>query len=293
MSIQLDLKSEIISTLALFGAVAFRLIPTTTRLLHCFARIKFGIPIVNSLHNEKNIFDSIKDNNFDEIYFSKDIKFKNCSFHYENTSRHVLNNFEFELKKNEFVGIIGESGSGKTTLLNILLGLYSFTSGDVLVEKKKVNKKFKWRNIVGYVPQSIFIIDDTIKNNIILDNNIKETDQISLNKAIKNAQLEELINELPDGIQTKIGERGSRLSLGQVQRIGIARALYVNPDILFLDEPTSSLDPKTEEEFMNVINQFKGKKTIIMISHKEEILKFCDKILKVEKGNLFKIKNSY
>ena len=138
--------------------------------------------------------------------------------------------------------------------------------------------------------QNIFIIDDSIKNNIILDNNSDKINQTFLDNAIRNAQLEKVIEHLPEGIHTKIGERGSRLSVGQIQRIGIARALYVNPDILFLDEATSSLDPKTELEFIDVINDLKGKKTIFMISHKESILKSCDKLLKIDQGNITELK---
>ncbi len=292
MSIQLNLKNEIISTLAVFGAVAFRLIPTTTRLLHCFARIKFGVPIVNTLHNEKNIFDIAKDQEVEEVNLNDDIEFKKCSFFYnENIKLNILKNVNLRFKKNEFIGIIGESGSGKTTFLNILLGLYSFSDGEIFIDKQKINKKIKWKNIVGYVPQNIFIIDDSIKNNIILDNNSDKTNQTFLDNAIRNAQLEKVIEHLPEGIHTKIGERGSRLSVGQIQRIGIARALYVNPDILFLDEATSSLDPKTELEFIDVINDLKGKKTIFMISHKESILKSCDRLLKIDQGNITELKN--
>ncbi len=287
MSLKLNLKNEIISTLALFGAVAFRLIPTTTRLLHCFSRIKFGVPIVNSLHNEKNIFDISKDRDVKEIDLENEIEFKNCSFFYNEITRlNILKNINLKFKKNEFIGIIGESGSGKTTFLNILLGLYSFSDGEVLINNQKINKKIKWKNIVGYVPQNIFIIDDSIKNNIILNNNFDKIDQLSLDKAIKNSQLEKLIKDLPDGIHTKIGERGSRLSVGQIQRIGIARALYVNPDILFLDEATSSLDPKTEQDFIDVINKIKGRITIFMISHKESILQSCNRIFKIDQGNI-------
>ena len=287
MSLALNLKDEIITTLALFGAVAFRLIPTTTRLLHCFSRIKFGIPIVNSLYSEKKIFEISKDKDVKEIDLTNDIEFKNCSFFYDEESKlNILKNINLKFKKNEFIGIIGESGSGKTTFFNILLGLYSFSEGEVLIDKQKINTKIKWKNIVGYVPQNIFLIDDSFKNNIILDNNSDKIDQSYLDNTIKNAQLEKLIENLPDGIHTKIGERGSRLSVGQIQRIGIARALYVNPDILFFDEATSSLDPKTEKDLIDVINKFKGKKTIFMISHKESILQSCDRILKIDQGNI-------
>ena len=222
-----------------------------------------------------------------EIDLTNDIEFKNCSFFYdEETKLNILKNINLKFKKNEFIGIIGESGSGKTTFLIFYWAYIFFCEGEVLIDKQKINTKIKWKNIVGYVPQNIFLIDDSFKNNIILDNNSDKIDQSYLDNTIKNAQLEKLIENLPDGIHTKIGERGSRLSVGQIQRIGIARALYVNPDILFFDEATSSLDPKTEKDLIDVINKFKGKKTIFMISHKESILQSCDRILKIDQGNI-------
>ncbi len=290
MSINLNLQNEIISTIALFGAVAFRLIPSTTKILNCIARIKFGIPIAYSLNNEIKIFKSAKEDGVNEVHFNGDIELKNCSFYYnKNTKSYILKDINLKLRKNEFIGIMGESGSGKTTFLNILLGLYPFSEGKILINNQDIGKKIRWKNVVGYVPQNTFIIDDTILNNVILENHSDKIDKVRLENAIKNAQLEKLIDELPQGVNTKIGERGSRLSVGQIQRIGIARALYVNPDILFLDEATSSLDSKTEQEFINVINKFKGKKTIFMISHKESILKSCDEVFKIDKSKIFKL----
>ena len=186
------------------------------------------------------------------------------------------------------VGIIGATGSGKSTLVDILLGLLSPTNGEVKIDNVKLDETNtrSWQNIIGYVPQTIFLADDTIYKNIgfgLDDDEIKKDQIIS---AAKIAQLHDFINTLENKYDTVIGERGIRLSGGQRQRIGIARALYNNPEILILDEATSALDNITEKEVINAINKISGDKTIIMIAHRTSTLKNCDKIIKLKNGTV-------
>ena len=185
------------------------------------------------------------------------------------------------------VGIVGMSGSGKSTLIDIIIGILSPTLGDILIDGKKISKiKRNWQNNIGYIPQSIYLLDDTIKKNIALADENSDIDLKLLSNAIKFSQSENFINNLPQKTETYVGEFGVRLSGGQKQRIGIARALYRNHDLLILDEATSSLDEYTEKEIISTINSMKGKKTIIICSHKKETLENCDKVYMVENQNL-------
>ena len=192
------------------------------------------------------------------------------------------------MKKKPFVvGICGGSGSGKTTLVDILLGLLTPTDGQVVVDGEIVDlSKQTWRNQVGYVPQDIYILDDSIRNNVAFG---IESNQISDNRimtVLKLAQIEEFYNSLDIGLDTNIGERGSRLSGGQKQRIGIARAIYGAPSLLVLDEPTSALDTESETAFIESLQAIRGKMTIVVISHKVSTLKYCDRLLTMRAGKL-------
>ena len=221
--------------------------------------------------------------------FSSEIKFANVSFGF-NEGDLILEKVNIEILKGQTIGIIGESGSGKSTFVDLLIGLLNHTSGEILIDgNKNFYSNQSWRNKIGYVSQSIYLLDDTIKNNIALGIPESIIDEVRINKLLKNIKLETFINKLKFGINTKVGERGVQLSGGQKQRIGIARALYHNPDILVLDEATSALDLETEKEVMKTIFSIKGEKTIIIVAHRLSTLDIADEIYKVENNKISKV----
>ena len=208
-------------------------------------------------------------------------------YKYPNSSQTILKNINLSLKKGEFLGIIGESGSGKTTLIDIILGLLKPLYHE---EQLKLNSKplwtqiSSWQDIIAYIPQNIFLLDNTIKQNITLEVNDTKIDNKMLQKAIATSQLEGTINLLENGINTNVGDDGIRLSGGQRQRIILARALYHQKEVIIFDEATSSLDTDTEKSVMDDIYKFKGDKTVIIISHKLDNLNNCDKIINLNQG---------
>ena len=214
--------------------------------------------------------------------FNNQIQFNNLSFRHNEEEEYLIKNMNFRINKNEIIGIIGKSGKGKTTLLDIFSGLINNYSGNLLIDGVKVeNKDQKWKPDIGYVSQNTFIFDDTIKNNVIVSRIGSQINENLFKESIKLSRLKEWIDSLDLKSNSQISQDGLNISGGQQQRIGIARALYRNSDILFFDEPTSSVDSTTESEIMDTIYNLKGKKTIIIISHKTSILDRCDRIIKL------------
>ena len=288
---------SIISTMALFAAAAVRLLPSSNRILNAFQNFKYAISSV-SIYVEsfsENVKSKNINNNFESINFQHNIKFKDVSFNYVK-GKSVLEDINISINKHECIGIVGNSGSGKSTLVDLILGLIQPSKGEIRVDNKTFNLDNKfWKKNFGYVPQNIFLSDDTIKNNICLGLNEKEIDIKSVNNAIKLSSLKNFIANLENNIDSFVGERGIKISGGQKQRLGIARALYTNPDILVFDEATSSLDEKTENEIINSIYELKRNKTLIIISHKTNTLKKCDKIIKInnKKATMFNTKDFF
>ncbi|MCI8409686.1 MAG: ATP-binding cassette domain-containing protein, partial [Lachnospiraceae bacterium] len=185
------------------------------------------------------------------------------------------------------IAIIGASGAGKTTIVDIILGLLYPQKGKITIDGIDIQEDYYgWLNKIGYIPQTIFMLDDTVKNNIAFGLQSEDIDEVRVWKALEDAQLSEHIRSLPEGINTEIGEKGVRFSGGQRQRLGIARALYHNPEILIFDEATSALDNDTEAAIMESINRFQGEKTMIIIAHRLETIKNCDLVYRVEKGKI-------
>jgi ABC-type multidrug transport system fused ATPase/permease subunit len=286
--------TDLVPTLALFAASAFRIIPSISRILNSIQTITFNLPVVNVIYKEIEI---IRENNNilnkknsvkieEKQIFNEFLELKNVEFSYN--SNLVLKNINLKISKGECIGIIGVSGSGKTTLIDLITGLLEPTRGELLIDgSRNLNEvKKNWQENIGYVPQSIYLMDDTFYKNIAFGHSEEDIDKAKVANSIKAAQLEDLINSLPDGLNTKIGERGVRLSGGQRQRIGIARALYSEPKILVLDEATSSLDNKTENDFMNSVNKLRGTITIIIVAHRLTTLSNCDFIYKLKEGVL-------
>ena len=288
---------SLIPILSLFTVSAVRLIPSFNSISTALANIKSLRPsyklVYSNLVDDKDT-DKISDINLRNTNFSfqNKIVFKDVSFTYENKNSPVLKNVNLEIVKGSNLGITGKSGSGKSTLINLLIGLLQPDKGLVCFDDKDVKDNVrKLQCLISYVPQDIYLLDDTIKKNIAIG---EEEDQIDYNRldiAINSAELKDYIDKLPEKLETFVGNRGVRISGGQKQRIGIARALYLERDILILDEATNSLDIENEEKVMdNIINQYQSK-TIICIAHSNKVLEKFDNILSLNNGGTSLVKN--
>lgn len=277
--------------LSLYVFAGYRLMPALQQIYVSFTQLSFVGPAVDKLYedlNELKFHNNNRDSE-DEIIFQKSIALKDLQFNYPNSSRRALQNINIKIPAKSKVGIVGATGSGKTSLIDIILCLLEPQKGTLEVDEKIITKNNhrSWQRLIGYVPQSIYLIDDSIAANIALGIDKKDIIKDSLEKAAKIANLHEFIlNELPSKYDTIIGERGVRLSGGQRQRIGLARALYHNPEVLILDEATSSLDIQTEKAVMDALNNFNKDITIILIAHRLDTIKKCDIIFKVDKGQV-------
>ena len=279
--------NNIIATIGVFGAAALRIIPGFNRLITGKQTIDSCVASVDILHKElidrntKNINLSKNQLNYDPIDFNNEIELKNVYFKYPQSKDYILRNLNLKIKKNDIICLVGKSGAGKTTLVDLIAGLISPTEGSLKVDDKEIlSSNYGWKKLIGYVPQDVYLNDDSIKNNIIFGFDENSINQENFDKAIKYAQLESLIKDLPKGIDHKVGENGSNLSGGQKQRIGIARSLYMNPKILICDEITSSLDEHTSKDLLRCLNELSNKITIIYISHNNEIINSATKIYK-------------
>jgi ATP-binding cassette subfamily C protein len=274
-------SESLIITLTVFGAVAFKLLPSANKIITNFQNIRYYRGSLDNIYDEtKELKKSWKTQDKDEKFkFQSSIEIENISFSYDKQSD-LINNLNFKINKGELIGVYGKSGQGKSTLIDILTGLIKPQSGQIKCDGISIHENIKsWQSIIGYVPQSVYLFDESILKNIIF--NQDKFDENQINNAINKSGLTEWIEELPDGIQTNVGDEGAKISGGQKQRIGIASSIYKNPDILILDEPTSSLDLETESDILNNIRNLKGDKTIILISHKKSIIDQCDKVLKL------------
>jgi len=277
-------SSYLLAILSLFAAAAFRLMPSVTRISVNIAQVKYYTPILStiyndiqsSLNNSQRKLSSKKRASSD-FMFQDGIRLENVCFKYPGTKDNILNSISILIPKGYSAGFIGPSGSGKTTLIDIILGLLKPNSGRVMFDDLDVHKNLSlWQKHIGYIPQNIFLSDNTIRKNVAFGLPNSEIDDNKIWEAINHAQLKEVIRNLPDGLDTRIGENGLKISGGQRQRIGIARALYHDPEVLVLDEATSSLDNKTENEISNAINKLSKEKTLLIIAHRLSTLENCD-----------------
>ena len=275
-----------ISFIGIFFVCIIRLLPATNRILQSIQALRFGQSTLNILKKEFDSKDIIRptiSNNiskdFDENF--KNLNFKNVYFSYEK-NKEVLKNLNFEILHGQIVGISGESGSGKSTLLDLVSGLIKEDSGQILVNgKENVTISNGWQKKIGFVFQDTYLLDDTLKKNIAIGVNDKDIDAKKIAFSIKHSQLDDFVDSFKSNENQTFGDIEQRLSGGQKQRIGIARALYNNPEILILDEATSALDYLTEEKILNILKELKSKCTIIIVSHKKNTLKICDKIIEL------------
>ena len=284
---------DIIILLGLFAAAMYRIFPAIVNIITSLQVLQFNIPSINILIKELKRPDYDKINKFKlkkELSFKKEISLDEISFKYPQ-SKKILNKLKFNVKKNQIIGIAGSSGSGKTTLIDILLGVLRPEKGNLKVDGKnlKHNQISNWGKMIGYVPQGVFLLDDTIEKNIAFGLKENEIDLKRVIESAKNAQIHNYIMSLKKKYQTILSEKGSNFSEGQKQRIAIARALYKDPKILILDEATSALDTKTEEKFIKTLRSFKNKKTIILIAHRYSVLRFCEKVYLFDLNKNFRV----
>lgn len=282
---------EIVSALALFGAATFRLLPSMNRMILAMNAIRGGTHAVNFVYDDTVTFannpDISKGPYTEPLRFDKELVADDVTFRYSASDQPVLQGVSLSIRPGESIGVIGPSGAGKTTLIDVLVGLMPPTSGTISVDGHNVyDDAGRWRRQLGYVPQSIYLTDDTLRRNIAFGQPDDNIDEAQLARAINLAQLEEIVRKLPDGLDTKLGDRGIRLSGGQRQRVGIARALYNDPSVLIFDEATSSLDTETEHEVNNAIQTLKGSKTLIVIAHRLTTVRQCNRLIYLKNGRV-------
>tara|TARA_B110000971_G_C20024078_1_gene507869 strand:+ start:528 stop:2252 length:1725 start_codon:yes stop_codon:yes gene_type:complete len=280
-------------TLALLAIASFKLIPSISRILFSLQNVRFNKPSLDILVKEVDKSDGIKNLQFDfkPFNFKNKIEFKNVDFKYKSSNQKILNNVNFTIKKGSTIGIVGESGAGKSTFINLLMGFLEPTNGEILIDSLKL-KKFKnqWMKLIGYVPQKLFLTDDTIKQNIAIGIDLLKIDNSKIKQAIKLSQLENLTKKFRNLYKESLGEQGSKISGGQIQRISLARSFYKDSQIYIFDEATNSLDNNTETKILNTVQKITKNKTLIIISHKIASLDFCDKVFRIKNGSLKRIR---
>ena len=289
-----DMK-QMIPTLTAFGLAAVRLMPCVNRINTYLTDISYFRPCLDYVYENMNINEISKKTNqtllpvdgTKTMQLKNRIELKNIVYAYPNTDTLIFDHADMTVPCGKSVGIMGPSGAGKSTIVDILLGLLKVHEGQILCDGDNVFDNYPaWLSQIGYIPQSIYLVDEPIRNNIAFGIADDEIDDNRIWQVLEEAQLKEFIQTLPEGLDTAIGDRGVRLSGGQRQRLGIARALYHNPEILVFDEATSALDNETEAAVMEAINSFHGKKTMVIIAHRLNTIEKCDIIYKVEGGKI-------
>ena len=292
--------TDIMPQLITLAAAAMRLIPSANRINNYLTSIAYFEPFFMGVTD--NLQEEIRDENvnYDEAVYrtkkqveklpvTKEIRLNDITYRYPNSDVLIFDHASMCIPVGKSVGIVGTSGAGKTTAVDILLGLLRLQSGEILADGIEVRNHYEsWLKNIGYIPQTIFMIDATIRKNVAFGCADDEIDDGKVWQALKEAQLDEFVKGLPEGLDTGIGERGIRISGGQRQRIGIARALYEDPEVLVLDEATSALDNETEAAIMDSINRLHGRKTLIIIAHRLQTIEKCDIVYRVENGQVSK-----
>ena len=281
----------LIPQLTAFGIAAVRIMPSANRINTYLTEIAYNQNSLDYVY--ENLTEAMKTDKAmraeraaiagPELHLSKEIELKNITFAYPDAQSNIFTDANMLVPKGKSVGIMGASGAGKSTIVDILLGLLHVKSGEILCDGQNIFSNYEsWLAQIGYIPQTIYLVDEPIRDNIAFGIDADKIDEKRIWEVMEEAQLADFVRTLPEGLDTKIGERGVRLSGGQRQRIGIARALYHNPEILVFDEATSALDNETEAAVMEAINSFHGKKTMVIIAHRLNTIANCDIIYEVK-----------
>ena len=288
--------TDLVPQLTVLAAAASRLLPSANRINNYLTSIAYFEPFLmnvsdnlqSEIHDGNisyNSDDYRKKSQIEKLPVTKSILMKDITYKYPGTDKLILDKADMEVPVGKSVGIVGTSGAGKTTIVDVMLGLLKPESGKILADGVDVMEHYpEWLKNIGYIPQTIFMIDSTIRKNVAFGYPDEEIDDARVWNALKEASLDEFVRSLPEGLDTKIGERGIRLSGGQKQRIGIARALFEDPEVLVLDEATSALDNETEAAIMESINNLHGKKTLVIIAHRLQTIEKCDMVYSIKDG---------
>lgn len=278
----------VLPMLGLFAAAAFRLMPSASRILNAVQALRYGLPMIDTLYTELNLgIPEVADASYLSAPFDVAIELRRVTYTYPDAAEPALKDTSLVITRGELVGFVGVSGAGKSTLVDILLGLLTPDEGEVRVDGKNIQENLRnWQDQIGYVPQSIYLTDDTLRRNVAFGLPDEHIDDFAVQRAIQAAQLTNFVASLPNGLATIVGERGVRLSGGQRQRIGIARALYHDPAVLLLDEATSSLDTVTEHDVMQAVIALHGSKTILIVAHRLSTIEHCDQVYQMKQGEL-------
>ena len=278
----------VLPMLGLFAAAAFRLMPSASRILNAVQALRYGLPTIDTLYTELNLgIPEVADASYLSAPFDVAIELRRVTYTYPDAAEPALKDTSLIITRGELVGFVGVSGAGKSTLVDILLGLLTPDEGEVRVDGKNIQENLRnWQDQIGYVPQSIYLTDDTLRRNVAFGLPDEHIDDFAVQRAIQAAQLANFVASLPNGLATIVGERGVRLSGGQRQRIGIARALYHDPAVLLLDEATSSLDTVTEHDVMQAVIALHGSKTILIVAHRLSTIEHCDQVYQMKQGEL-------
>ena len=283
----------IIPTLTLLGVAIVRLMPSFQRIAGNVNALKWGEKAVDAVYNdlvelegqEKEL--QARRTASGPIAFEREIRFDRLDYQYPGQADHALRDVSLTVPKGASVGFVGPSGAGKTTIVDVLLGLLDPETGRVLVDGADIQGSLSsWQRKIGYIPQSIYLTDDSVRGNVAFGMDADEIDDAAVWAALDAAQLREMVEGLPEGLDTKVGERGVRLSGGQRQRIGIARALYHNPEVLVMDEATSALDNQTERQFVDALERLQGSHTLVVIAHRLSTVRNCDTLFMLDHGRL-------
>jgi ATP-binding cassette, subfamily B, bacterial PglK len=283
--------TDMVVVLGLFAMAAFRILPALNRMVNAYNTIKNSQAAVDQVWGDFfNQGLSMPPAGEKPIVFMRELELRNVSFTYEGSSIRVLEDISLSIRPGDSIGFVGPSGAGKSTLVDIVLGLLTPQHGQIKIDGFDITTDpGRWRHLFGYVPQSISLIDDSLRNNVAFGIEPDRIEEARVWRALKLARLDDFCRTLPDGLGTMLGERGQRLSGGQRQRVGIARALYHDPEILVLDEATSALDSESERDITDAIDAMRGTKTVLIIAHRLSTVKRCDRLVLLNKGKIVDI----
>ena len=276
---------DILPLITVYLFAFLKILPSLSKITIEFQQYIFSKLYIKKIEQIFSLENEIAIESTKKLNFEDKIEFNKVSFNFTNRNKKILDQISFKIKKNEKIGIFGETGSGKTTLLNLIMGFLHPKNGDIFIDDSNLkNNILTWQKLIGYVPQSIYILDGTLKENITFQSDEKLIDFGLLEKSIENSGLNNFLKKQTNRFETILGEKGSKISGGEILRIGLARAYYSKAEVFILDEFTSSLDIETENKLLDIINNIK--KTFVIVSHKQNSLKYCDKILRLKNSKI-------